>query len=254
MSDEKVPAELRYTAEHEWVQRAGDTTVRVGITDYAQAQLGDVVFVQLPDTGAEAAPGTAMGEVESTKSVSDVFAPLADEARRILDRDPQCFDRELLISQHFDWDAPWTPQWERIGKERVANKIERVAGGSLKGKIVAVWGITFKARTDDLRDSPSLEIIRRLLDRGAVIQAYDPSGPDGADSRLAGISVLADPYDATAGAEVLAILTEWDEFKWLDFDKVGEVMAAKRVVDGRNLLDRTGLRRRGFSYEGIGRS
>lgn len=138
--------------------------------------------------------------------------------------------------------------------ERVANKIERVAGGSVSGKIVAVWGLTFKARTDDLRDSPSLEIIRRLIDRGAVIQAFDPSGPDGADSRLAGIQVMADPYAAVAGAEVLAILTEWDEFKWLDFDKVGEVMAAKRVVDGRNLVDRTGLRRRGFSYEGIGRS
>lgn len=138
--------------------------------------------------------------------------------------------------------------------ERVANKIERVAGGSVSGKIVAVWGLTFKARTDDLRDSPSLEIIRRLIDRGAVIQAFDPSGPDGADTRLAGIQVMADPYAAVAGAEVLAILTEWDEFKWLDFDKVGEVMAAKRVVDGRNLVDRTGLRRRGFSYEGIGRS
>ena len=92
MSDEKVPAELRYTAEHEWVQRAGDTTVRVGITDYAQAQLGDVVYVQLPDTGAEAAPGAAMGEVESTKSVSDVFAPLAGTVTAVngaLDADPE---------------------------------------------------------------------------------------------------------------------------------------------------------------------
>ncbi len=138
--------------------------------------------------------------------------------------------------------------------ERVTNKIERMAGGSVDGKIVAVWGLTFKARTDDLRDSPSLDIIGRLLSRGAVVQAYDPSGPDGTDSRLTGIDVVADPYAAVAGAEVLAILTEWDEFKWLDFDKVGEAMAAKRVVDGRNLVDRTGLRRRGFDYEGIGRS
>ncbi len=92
MSDEKVPAELRYTAEHEWVQRSGDTTVRMGITDYAQAQLGDVVFVQLPDTGATATPGTAMGEVESTKSVSDVFAPLAGTVTAVngaLDADPE---------------------------------------------------------------------------------------------------------------------------------------------------------------------
>jgi glycine cleavage system H protein len=92
VSDEKVPAELSYTAEHEWVQRSGETTVRVGITDYAQAQLGDVVFVQLPDVGAEAAPGGAMGEVESTKSVSDVFAPLAGTVSAVntgLDADPE---------------------------------------------------------------------------------------------------------------------------------------------------------------------
>lgn len=92
MSDEKVPAELRYTAEHEWVRRAGDTTVRVGITDYAQAQLGDVVFVQLPDPGAEAVSGAAMGEVESTKSVSDLFAPLAGTVSAVneaLDADPE---------------------------------------------------------------------------------------------------------------------------------------------------------------------
>lgn len=137
---------------------------------------------------------------------------------------------------------------------RVADKIERMAGGSVDGKVVAVWGLTFKARTDDLRDSPSLNIVGRLRQRGAIIQAYDPSLENGSDPRLDGIEITPDPYAATAGADVLAILTEWDEFKWLDFDKVGENMAQKRVVDGRNLVDRTGLVRRGFAYEGIGRS
>ncbi|MDQ3154595.1 MAG: glycine cleavage system protein GcvH [Actinomycetota bacterium] len=74
-----VPEDLRYTREHEWVRSTGEDTVRVGITDYAQEQLGDVVFVQLPDAGASVGPGSAVGEVESTKSVSDVFAPLAGE-------------------------------------------------------------------------------------------------------------------------------------------------------------------------------
>lgn len=72
-----TPDDLRYTAEHEWVREAADGTVRLGITDYAQQQLGDIVFVQLPEEGATVAPGDAMGEVESTKSVSDVYAPLA---------------------------------------------------------------------------------------------------------------------------------------------------------------------------------
>jgi glycine cleavage system H protein len=72
-----IPADLRYTAEHEWVRRSGDDTVRVGITDFAQSALGDVVFVQLPDAGSEVTAGESFGEVESTKSVSDLFAPVS---------------------------------------------------------------------------------------------------------------------------------------------------------------------------------
>ncbi len=75
MSD--IPADLRYTAEHEWVRRAGDDTVRVGITDFAQSSLGDVVYVQLPEVGAEVTAGESFGEVESTKSVSDLYAPVS---------------------------------------------------------------------------------------------------------------------------------------------------------------------------------
>ena len=90
MSD--IPAELHYTAEHEWVLRTGADTVRVGITDFAQDALGDVVFVQLPDVGTEVTAGEAFGEVESTKSVSDLFAPLTATVAAVngeLDGDPQ---------------------------------------------------------------------------------------------------------------------------------------------------------------------
>lgn len=137
---------------------------------------------------------------------------------------------------------------------RVAEKVETAAGGHLDGVTVAVWGLTFKARTDDLRDSPSLEIIGRLLAKGARVRAYDPAIAAGTtDLRLEGIEVCADPYAACDGAAVLAVLTEWDEFRWLDLDKVAEVMTAKRVVDGRNLLERSPLTRRGFLVDGIGR-
>ncbi len=77
MSDSEIPSELRYTEEHEWIRRTGPTRVRVGITDYAQEQLGDVVFVQLPDVDDQVAAGDSFGEVESTKSVSDIYAPLS---------------------------------------------------------------------------------------------------------------------------------------------------------------------------------
>jgi UDPglucose 6-dehydrogenase len=137
---------------------------------------------------------------------------------------------------------------------RVANKISRFAGGTLEGKTIAVWGLTFKAATDDLRDSPSLNIIHRLLEVGAIVRAYDPAVADGSDARLAGIEVCSDPYEAASGADVLAVLTEWPEFKELNFQKVAEVIGAKNVVDGRNLLDRDAIKALGFAYDGIGRS
>lgn len=137
--------------------------------------------------------------------------------------------------------------------ERVANKIEAMADGALDGKTVAVWGLTFKANTDDRRESPSLEIVGRLLAKGAAVRAYDPTVDSNLDTH-SGMEVVGDPYAACEGADVLAVLTEWDEFKWLDLDKVADTMTERRVVDARNLLDRSALVRRGFTYEGIGRS
>jgi len=132
---------------------------------------------------------------------------------------------------------------------RVAAKVRDMAGGSLEGVKVAVWGLTFKARTDDTRESPALRIVSLLAGQGAEVQAYDPAikGPVG------GVVPAADPYSVCDGARVLAVLTEWDDFRWLDFDKVAGLMETPRLVDARNLLDRAALERRGFSYIGIGR-
>jgi UDPglucose 6-dehydrogenase len=133
---------------------------------------------------------------------------------------------------------------------RVAEKVIELAGGSVDGVRIGVWGLTFKARTDDLRESPSLEVIRRLREKGAIIRGFDPSLP----GPIEGLEVVDDPYAAVEGAEVLAVLTEWDEFRWLDIDKVADGMAARKVIDARNILDRAALVRRGFEYRGIGRS
>ncbi|MBV8387286.1 MAG: UDP-glucose/GDP-mannose dehydrogenase family protein, partial [Acidimicrobiia bacterium] len=133
--------------------------------------------------------------------------------------------------------------------DRVVAKVERMVGG-LDDKLVAAWGLTFKARTDDLRGSPATEVLHRLQERGARVRAYDPAITENVD----GIEVAADPYAACEGASVLLVLTEWDEFRWLDFEKVGGLMAERNLVDGRNLLDPAAVRRRGFTYDAIGRS
>ena len=132
--------------------------------------------------------------------------------------------------------------------QRVADKVEHAAGGSLDGVTVAVWGLTFKARTDDLRSSPALAIIDLLRGRGALVHAYDPT----VSADLEGITVCADAYAACEGAAVLAVLTEWDEFRWLDVDKVASAMSGRSVVDARNLLDRTAWQAQ-FNVTGIGR-
>ncbi len=137
--------------------------------------------------------------------------------------------------------------------ERIVAKIRAAAGGSLAGVSVGVWGLTFTANTDDLRDSPSLAVAARVLEEGARVRAYDPAAGEEAGRRLPGLDVVADPYEACDGARVLAVLTEWDEFRWLDFERVAEMMEQPAVVDARNLLDPLAMRRRGFAYQGVGR-
>jgi UDPglucose 6-dehydrogenase len=139
--------------------------------------------------------------------------------------------------------------------DRMVDKMAAAAGG-LDGVTVAVWGLTFKANTDDRRSSPATAIVARLLSRGAVVRAYDPtvSSGDVTTPDLAGVEVFDDAIEATRGAAVLGLLTEWQEFRWVDFDKVAELMATPSIVDARNLLDPKAIRRHGFRYEGIGRT
>ncbi len=134
-------------------------------------------------------------------------------------------------------------------RARVVDKIRRAAGGSLDGVVVAVWGLTFKARTDDQRDSPSLAIARDLRREGALVRAFDPT----VETPLPDLELCLDAYEACTGAAVLAVLTEWDDFRWIDPDRVRDLMTGAQVVDARNLLERAAWQRAGFIYQGIGR-
>ena len=137
--------------------------------------------------------------------------------------------------------------------ERMVEKVRAAAGGSLAGKTIGAWGLTFKADTDDLRDSPALVICRRLQDEGATVRAYDPAAGERAATLLPGLELQADVYDAALGADVVAVLTEWDTFRWVDFERVAEAMRGRAIVDCRNLLDPAAMRRRGFEYDAVGR-
>lgn len=134
----------------------------------------------------------------------------------------------------------------------VVEKISRAAGRPLAQAAVGVWGLSFKAGTDDRRRSPAVDIVRLLVDGGAQVRAYDPSISGPVPDVPAGVTVVADPYQACAGADVLAVLTDWDEFTKVDLARIHQTMATPRMVDGRNLFDPQTLRDEGFEYVGLG--
>jgi UDPglucose 6-dehydrogenase len=144
--------------------------------------------------------------------------------------------------------------------ERMVHKVMAAAGRdvSLDGVVVAALGLTFKAGTDDLRESPSLRVIDSLRARGAVVQAYDPTAIGELNAvqreRLAGLQLRSSAIDAVDGADVAVVLTEWPEFASLDLPKVADVMRGDAVVDCRNLLDGQQCRAAGLRYDGVGRS
>jgi len=133
--------------------------------------------------------------------------------------------------------------------DRIVRKVGSVT--QLEGATIAMLGLAFKAGTDDTRESPALAVASRLVAAGATVQGYDPAVTS---VDMDGLEVVADAYAACEGANALVIATEWDDFKWLDLDKIADSMAEKHIVDARNLLDRGAVRRRGFSYQGVGRS
>jgi UDPglucose 6-dehydrogenase len=138
-------------------------------------------------------------------------------------------------------------------KKRMASKIIEACGGDVSGKTIGILGLTFKPNTDDMRDSPSLDIVPALLAAGARIQAYDPEGMEEAKKELTGIEMVEGPYSVAENADALVILTEWDQFRALDFERLSRQMKQPVMVDLRNIYNPDDLRQNGFTYVSIGR-
>jgi UDPglucose 6-dehydrogenase len=135
---------------------------------------------------------------------------------------------------------------------RIADKIIEICGGSITGRTVAAWGLTFKANTDDLRDSPAIKILTILHDAGARIRAFDPTA-NGSYKSYPWIEVTDSALSSCEGADVLAVLTEWNEFAQINPLEVAKLLNRLRVVDGRNLLDKELWINAGFEFRGVGR-
>jgi UDPglucose 6-dehydrogenase len=171
-----------------------------------------------------------------------------------------CFPKDTLalVRTAHDARAPLnlvetTIRVNEARKKSIAGKVADALAGDLKGKRIGVLGLTFKPNTDDMRDAPSLQIIAALLAMGATVQAYDPEGHE-ARQMLRDVDFKNGPYEALEGADCAVIITEWDEFRALDLDRVREIMNRPLVVDLRNIYKPDELRSRGFTYLSVGRS
>src|SRR5215211_5129564 len=138
-------------------------------------------------------------------------------------------------------------------KRAMGRKVIAACGGVVRGKTIAVLGLTFKPNTDDMRDAPSLAVIAALQDAGARVRAYDPEGMEQARAVLTDVEYAPDPYACAEGADALAIVTEWDAFRALDLPRLKRIMAAPVVVDLRNVYRPEDMKRHGFTYLSIGR-
>jgi UDPglucose 6-dehydrogenase len=138
-------------------------------------------------------------------------------------------------------------------KAAMADRVREAIGGDLQGKRVGVLGLTFKPNTDDMRDAPSVALIKRLQEGGAEVVAFDPVGREQAEPMLPGVTFAEDAYSVAADADALVLVTEWDEFRALDLRRLAGTMRSKHLIDLRNVYDPADVERAGLSYRGIGR-
>ncbi|MDP7623711.1 MAG: UDP-glucose/GDP-mannose dehydrogenase family protein [Rhodospirillales bacterium] len=172
-----------------------------------------------------------------------------------------CFPKDTLAlvktAQDFDRPIKIVEAVVEVNKNRkrhMADKIVNACGGSVKGKKVAVLGLTFKPNTNDMRDSPSLEIVPALIEGGAEVSAFDPQGMDEAREMLDGVNWCESSYEALEGADVVTLVTEWNEFRALDLERVKASMSNPVMVDLRNIYNPEEMVDAGFEYYCIGRT
>jgi UDPglucose 6-dehydrogenase len=171
-----------------------------------------------------------------------------------------CFPKDTLalVRTAQDAGAPsrlieTTVEVNAARKKAMAGRVEKAVGGSLKGKTVALLGLTFKPNTDDMRDAPSLDIAPALIAAGATVRAFDPEGMTEAAHLLPDVQMTDSAYAAAQGADAVVIVTEWDPFRALDLDRLKGLMARPVLVDLRNIYRPEDMAARGFEYSGIGR-
>jgi len=171
-----------------------------------------------------------------------------------------CFPKDvaafIALAEQVGYSFGLLKEVQRINREQrlLVLKKARELLWNLKGKEIGIWGLSFKPETDDVRESPALEIIQLLKKEGAIIRCHDPRAMENAKKVLSGVEYGEDAYQVAKGAHLVILLTEWDLYRNLDFVRIKKEMKTPHVIDGRNFLEAKKLHQLGFIYRGIGRS
>jgi UDPglucose 6-dehydrogenase len=171
-----------------------------------------------------------------------------------------CFPKDLQafvhIGEKLGCDFSLLKEVEKINVARVERYVARIKKELwvVRAKTIAVWGLAFKPNTDDIRFAPSLAIVRRLISEGAFVQAYDPQATEKARKELPQIKFCSSPYEAAQNAEAILLLTEWDEFRGIDWQQVSRAVERPLIIDGRNMLSAEEVTSHGFDYVSMGRN
>ncbi|MPZ18057.1 MAG: nucleotide sugar dehydrogenase [Luteitalea sp.] len=241
----------------------------------APVMVMDCSSAELCKYAANAMLATRISFMNEVANVCELVGANVDQVRRAVASDRRigasflfpgvgyggsCFPKDVKALGRFAADHGYKfkileacEQVNERQKERLVDKMEQHFGG-LKRKVIGVWGLAFKPRTDDMREAPAITIIEHLLTRGARVQAYDPEAREVARRHFGTrITYASRSYDALKGADALALVTEWNEFREPDFDRMKKLMRSPVVFDGRNIYKPEHLRGLGFTYYSIGR-
>jgi UDPglucose 6-dehydrogenase len=235
----------------------------------------DCASAELSKYAANALLATRISFMNEVANVCELFGADVDRVRQAVGSDRRigtsflfpgvgyggsCFPKDVKALVRFSADKKYdfkvlkaVEAVNDLQKRVLVRKLE-THFGSLKGKTIAVWGLAFKPKTDDMREAPAIVIIQQLLEQGAKVQAYDPEAVRTARSLFGNkISYAAKSYDALKGADALAIVTEWHEFREPDFARMRKLMRSPVIVDGRNIYEPQQMKAHGFTYSSIGR-
>jgi UDPglucose 6-dehydrogenase len=242
----------------------------------APVMVMDPASAELCKYAANAMLATRISFMNEIANVCERFGADVDKVRQAIASDKRigpaflfpgvgyggsCFPKDVQAIVKFSADKKYrfrileaVEGVNRTQKRKLLDRLDRQFGKTLKGRTIGVWGLSFKPRTDDMREAPAIPIIEGLLERGAKVRAFDPEARPVAERIFKKrITFARNAYDALSGADALLIVTEWNEFREPDFGKMKRLMKSPIIFDGRNLYDPAQIRSLGFTYSSIGR-